>query len=238
VSDEFPQWLRDMVGADGYLGLRYSVWQRRQKKSSHKKPSTKRQTTIFPPELEELRREVLACRRCQISTNRRNAVFGEGNPNAALVFVGEAPGEQEDIQGRPFVGRAGQLLTRLLEELGSSRDEVFIANVLKCRPPGNRTPKAEEILNCHSFLMRQLRLIKPRVVCALGSVAAQTLLKRSGSMSRLRGRFFRSGSFWIIPTYHPAYLLRNPAATDTVRSDIQAALRVARGEEPPQHLVT
>ena len=238
MGERFPQWLQDMVNADGYLGLRYSVWQRRQKKPSRKETSFSKPTTGFPPEMEELRREVLACRRCQISASRRNAVFGEGNPNAALVFVGEAPGEQEDIQGRPFVGRAGQLLTRLLEELGSSRDEVFIANVLKCRPPGNRTPKAEEILNCHPFLMRQLRLIKPRVVCALGSVAAQTLLKRSDSMSRLRGRFFRSGSFWIIPTYHPAYLLRNPAATDTVRADIQAALRVARGEEPPQHLVT
>jgi len=231
-ENEIPEWLRDVAAADGYLGLRYSVWPRAAKKAlpEQRQKSTKTQKSQeFPPELEALRREVLSCQKCRIASQRRNAVFGEGNPSAKLLFVGEAPGEQEDIQGRPFVGRAGQLLDRLLEEAGYSRNSVFIANVLKCRPPGNRTPRADEILNCHPFLMRQLRIINPRVVCALGAVAAQTLLKRTGSMSRLRGRFFRVGSFWVVPTYHPAYLLRNPAATDTVRNDIQLAIRVAEG---------
>lgn len=239
-NKEYPLWMKDLVEADEYLGLRFSVWADVRRSVSRKvgRQRSSRFQDFSSSELEELRKEVLSCRRCKIASQRRNVVFGEGNPAARIVFVGEAPGEQEDIQSRPFVGRAGQLLTQILDELGSSRQEVFIANVLKCRPPGNRTPRPDEILNCYPFLSRQLRIINPRVVCALGAVAAQTLLKRSNPMSRIRGRFFRKDSFWLIPTYHPAYLLRNPAATDTVRKDINIALRVASGEEPPEELIT
>lgn len=151
---------------------------------------------------------VSGCKRCALASRRTNVVFGEGNPEAALVFVGEAPGAEEDAAGRPFVGRAGKLLTKIIEAMGFSRDEVYICNVLKCRPPGNRTPAPEEILHCSPYLHEQLAVIAPRAICALGAPATSTLLGTKEGITRLRGRFFSYRGIPTMPTFHPAYLLR------------------------------
>ena len=158
-----------------------------------------------------LRETVLGCTRCaELAETRKNVVFGAGNANAKLVFVGEAPGHDEDLQGLPFVGPAGQLLTKIIESIGLKRDEVFICNVLKCRPPNNRSPLPYEIANCEPYLLKQLDLIKSQVICALGTFAAQTLLKTSLPISNLRGRFHDFHGIKLMCTFHPAYLLRNP----------------------------
>ncbi|MBI1978369.1 MAG: uracil-DNA glycosylase [Candidatus Omnitrophica bacterium] len=159
----------------------------------------------------ELRGTVLKCTKCtQLATARKSVVFGSGNASAKLVFVGEAPGYEEDIQGLPFVGRAGQLLTKIIESIGLSRQSVFICNVLKCRPPGNRNPSPDEIANCEPYLFKQLELIQPKMICALGTFAAQTLLKTTTPISGLRGKFYDFRGAQLICTFHPAYLLRNP----------------------------
>lgn len=163
--------------------------------------------------LAELERQVRRCQLCDLARTRTNVVFGEGNPQARLVFVGEAPGHEEDLQGRPFVGRAGELLTKIIEServLGMRREEVYICNILKCRPPGNRTPDPFEIARCLPYLSAQLDIIQPQVVCCLGAVAAQALLGTREPIGRLRGRMFDFRHGKLIATYHPAYLLRNP----------------------------
>jgi len=176
--------------------------------------------------LEAVRTELADCRRCSLGSLRHRLVFGEGNPRSELVFVGEAPGADEDAQGKPFVGRAGQLLTKIIAAMGLKREEVYICNILKCRPPGNRNPQPEEIIACEPFLIRQLEAIRPRVICALGSFAAHTLLKSEAPISTLRGRFHRYQGIPLMPTYHPAYLLRNPGAKKQVWEDIQAIMKV------------
>ena len=163
-------------------------------------------------EFSKLRNEVLACTRCsELTRTRHTVVFGSGNPKADLVFVGEAPGYYEDQQGLPFVGKAGELLTRMIEAMGLKRSDVFICNVLKCRPPNNRNPAPEEIINCQPYLERQLALIKPKVICAMGNFAAQTLLKSTRSITQLRGETYDLNAVPCVPTFHPSYLLRNPA---------------------------
>ena len=179
-----------------------------------------------PLDLEQLRGELGDCRRCRIHLGRRNIVFGEGSPRAALAFVGEAPGADEDAQGRPFVGRAGQLLTRIIEAMKMKRPEVYICNILKCRPPGNRNPAPAEIAACEPFLVRQLEAIRPRAICALGTIAAQTLLKTGAPISILRGRWHSYHDIPLMPTYHPAYLLRNPAQKRQVWEDVQQIMRL------------
>jgi DNA polymerase len=174
-----------------------------------------------------LQREAVACTACALHKTRTNVVYGVGSPAAPLLFVGEAPGADEDRLGEPFVGRAGQLLTRALEQLGVRRDQVYIANVLKCRPPGNRKPEPEEIAQCFPYLRRQIEIIRPKVLCALGAVAAQTLLGTSDSISKIRGRFFDYA--WIrgirvLPTFHPAYLLRSPWETPKFKQDLRRVL--------------
>ncbi len=165
--------------------------------------------------MEEIASQVRVCRKCEIGSTRTHAVPGEGNPQARLVFVGEAPGGDEDVQGRPFVGRAGQLLTKMIYAMGLGRDEVFICNILKCRPPNNRDPKPEEIHNCLPYLKRQLELLQPEVIVALGAHAARTLLETDLAIGKLRGRFHEyrfseeAPPAKLMPTYHPAYLLRN-----------------------------
>lgn len=171
--------------------------------------------------LEDIRSDMGDCKRCDLSALRSNLVFGEGNPEADLVFAGEAPGADEDMQGRPFVGRAGQLLTRIIEAMGLKREDVYICNILKCRPPGNRNPKPEEIEKCEPFLIRQIESIKPKAICALGTFAAKTLLKTDAPISMLRGRFHLYHDIQLMPTYHPAYLLRNPGAKKPVWQDMQ-----------------
>ena len=171
--------------------------------------------------LEALKKEVASCVKCELCETRTNAVFGAGNPKAKLMFVGEAPGMEEDLRGLPFVGRAGQLLTKIIESIGLKREDVYIANVLKCRPPNNRNPLPTEILTCEEYLSRQIELIKPKVICALGKFAAQTLLRTTESITRLRGRFFDYKNALLIPTFHPAYLLRNPNDKRLVWEDMK-----------------
>jgi DNA polymerase len=162
------------------------------------------------------------CTRCKLHTlGRRQVVFGVGHPQARLMFVGEAPGEDEDRQGEPFVGRAGQLLTKIIEAIGLTRDQVYIANVIKCRPPGNRNPEIDEVGTCEPFLFRQIAIVQPRVVVALGKFAAQSLLRSTEPITRLRGRTFEFRGASLIPTFHPAYLLRNPPAKREVWEDMK-----------------
>jgi len=176
--------------------------------------------------LNEVRMDLGDCRRCALHGGRKNIVFGEGNPHAGLVFVGEAPGADEDEQGRPFVGRAGQLLTKIIEAMKLQRQDVYICNILKCRPPGNRNPESGEIAACEPFLVKQLESIRPKVICALGSFAAHTLLKSDVAISLLRGRFHRYHDIPLMPTYHPAYLLRNPSQKRQVWEDVQQIMKL------------
>jgi DNA polymerase len=174
-----------------------------------------------------LRDEALACTKCGLHRTRTQVVFGVGTPRAALMFVGEAPGADEDARGEPFVGRAGQLLTRTLAELGVQRTEVYIGNILKCRPPDNRKPEPGESAQCFPFLRRQIEIIRPKVLCALGAVAAQGLLGSTDSISRIRGQFFDFP--WIrglrvFPTFHPAYLLRSPWEMPKFKQDLRRVL--------------
>jgi len=170
--------------------------------------------------------EIKDCRKCPLRRTRKKFVFGEGNPMAKLVFIGEAPGSDEDLEGRPFVGAAGKLLTRIIENgLQMRREEVFIANILKCRPPGNRNPLPGEIEQCEPHLIRQLAIIQPRIICALGTFAAQTLLRTKISISSLRGQVHYYQDIKVIPTYHPAALLRNPSWKRSVWEDIQLLKR-------------
>jgi DNA polymerase len=172
-------------------------------------------------ELNHLKKLTANCTNCSLYKSKRNLVFGEGSPKAKLVFVGEAPGLEEDLQGLPFVGRAGQLLTKIIEAMGLTRAEVYICNVLKCRPPNNRSPLPEEIAQCRQTLWKQLKLIEPKVICALGKFAAQSLLDSQEPISNLRGKFFEIQGIKIMPTYHPAYLLRNPNDKKIVWEDIK-----------------
>lgn len=160
--------------------------------------------------LDAIREDIGECTRCKLHEHRTNIVFGEGNPQAKLVFVGEGPGADEDATGRPFVGRAGQLLDKIIAAIGLKRDDVYIANVVKCRPPGNRTPERDEVATCEQFLFRQLALIQPKVVVALGSPAFQCLLRTKETITRARGNWRDWNGIKVMPTFHPAYLLRSP----------------------------
>lgn len=172
--------------------------------------------------LAEVRADIGDCTRCKLHTlGRQQIVFGVGNPAADLMFVGEAPGADEDVQGVPFVGRAGQLLTKIIEAIEMTRDEVYIANVIKCRPPQNRNPEPDEVNTCEPFLFRQIDLIKPKVIVALGKFAAQTLLRTQEPISRLRGRVLDYRGTKLVPTFHPAYLLRNPSSKREVWEDMK-----------------
>jgi DNA polymerase len=162
------------------------------------------------------------CSRCKLhALGRRQVVFGVGNPEADLMFVGEAPGEDEDRQGEPFVGRAGQLLTKIIESIGLRREQVYIANVIKCRPPGNRNPEPDEVASCEPFLFRQIDVVAPKVIVALGKFAAQSLLKTTDPITRLRGRTYQYRGAVLIPTFHPAYLLRDPSKKREVWEDMK-----------------
>ena len=176
-------------------------------------------------DLKSLQREVSNCKRCSLHKTRRNIVFGSGNPEAELMFVGEAPGEDEDRQGLPFVGRAGQLLTKIIEAMGLKRSDVYIANILKCRPPNNRPPLPAEIEECEDVLKRQIDIIKPKVICTLGKFASQTLLRTETSISALRGNFKEYNAILLMPTFHPAYLLRNPNDKKLVWADMKKIMK-------------
>ena len=177
-------------------------------------------------QLTNICQEMANCRLCQLAKTRHNLVFGDGNSHAQIVFVGEAPGADEDEQGLPFVGRAGQLLTDIIVKgMKLDRKDVYICNILKCRPPGNRNPLPDEISKCETFLKKQLQIISPKIICALGTFAAQTLLKTDIPISALRGRFHSYEGIKLMPTYHPAYLLRNPSAKKPVWEDVQMIMK-------------
>jgi uracil-DNA glycosylase family 4 len=178
--------------------------------------------------LPELAAVAKQCTACRLHQGRTHVVFGVGNPQAELMFAGEAPGRDEDLQGEPFVGRAGQLLTRIIEAIGMKRQDVYIANVIKCRPPNNRNPEADEIAQCEPFLIRQIALVQPRLIVALGTFAAQTLLQTKLPISQLRGRFHTYQGVKLMPTFHPAFLLRNPERKRAVWEDMQMVQRELR----------
>lgn len=205
------------------------------------KLSTKR---ILTPDrvsaLMKLREEIGDCKRCKLSKQRKNIVFGEGNPEASLMFIGEAPGSEEDIQGRPFVGEAGQLLNRLIIKMGFKREEVYIANIVKCRPPFNRDPEEDEIKTCFPFLERQIEVISPSVIVSLGRISAWTLLRTKIPITRLRGKFYDYKGIPLMPTFHPAYLLRNPKDKWLVWSDMQQVierLKARKQGKSPENLM-
>ncbi len=174
--------------------------------------------------LERIREDLGECTRCRLHEQRNKIVFGAGNPRAELVFVGEGPGHDEDVQGLPFVGRAGKLLTQMIEAMGLTRDLVYICNVVKCRPPENRKPEDDEVATCSPYLYRQLDAIAPKAIVCLGGTAAQALLKTKDSISRFRGTWFDFRNTKLLATYHPAYLLRNPAAKGEVWKDLQKVM--------------
>ncbi len=182
--------------------------------------------------LEEIRADLEGCRRCALCQGRHNIVFGVGNPHARLVLVGEAPGREEDEKGEPFVGEAGRLLDRILFAVGLRREDVYICNVEKCRPPGNRDPLPEEIAACEPFLQRQLAAIRPRLIVTLGRFAAQTLLRDQTAISRLRGQWREYQGIPLLPTFHPAFLLRNPASKREVWEDMKSVMQRLRTLEP------
>lgn len=173
----------------------------------------------------QLEKDLDGCRRCKLHSTRKNIVFGEGNQKARILFIGEGPGEQEDLQGRPFVGRAGQLLTKMIEAMGLKRQDVYIANVVKCRPPDNRYPEPDEVSTCSPFLFRQVGLLKPEIIVTLGKCATQSVLGQEIIISKVRGKIMPFKGSKLIPTFHPSYLLRNPAAKKEVWQDLKLVLK-------------
>jgi uracil-DNA glycosylase family 4 len=175
--------------------------------------------------LEDLKQYIGDCKRCKLCQGRMKLVFGEGSPEAKLVFVGEGPGRDEDLAGRPFVGEAGKLLTKIITAMGLTREEVYICNVVKCRPPKNRDPEDDEVEACLPFLKEQINLIRPHVICILGRVAGQALLGKEFTITRERGSWYSFMEIPVMPTFHPAYLLRNPSAKRQVWEDIQKVMK-------------
>jgi DNA polymerase len=180
--------------------------------------------TVFT--LTEIREELGDCRRCKLSPSRTNIVFGTGSAQAELMFIGEGPGEEEDLQGLPFVGAAGQVLNNLLSKLGLRREEVYIANIVKCRPPRNRDPEADEIAQCLPFLKKQIKSIRPKVIVTLGKVAAQALLETAIPVTKLRGKWQRFGEIPVMPTFHPSYLQRFPRERQKTWEDMQQVMEL------------
>ncbi|MEA1948827.1 MAG: uracil-DNA glycosylase [Thermodesulfobacteriota bacterium] len=180
---------------------------------------------LLPETLEAIRIDLGECRRCRLSESRKNIVFGAGDPHARLVFVGEGPGYDEDQKGEPFIGAAGRLLTKIIEAIKYTRNQVYICNIIKCRPPGNRNPLPDEIEVCLPFLKRQIAAIKPDFICALGTFAAQALLETTMPISKLKGRFHDYNRIKVLPTYHPAYLLRNPGKKRDVWEDMKKLMK-------------
>lgn len=192
--------------------------------SAPKKLNTVKKRSDSPVNIQEVRRKALQCMQCSLHKTRKRVVFGAGNLKAELMFVGEAPGYDEDVQGLPFVGRAGSLLTKIIEAMGYKREEVYIANILKCRPPDNRPPRPDEIEQCEPYLLAQIGAIQPKVIVALGNFAAQTLLKTDRKVSGMRGIFHEYQGVRLMPTYHPAYLLRNPNDKKLVWDDMKQVM--------------
>ncbi len=237
--DQFAEHLK-FFGELGVAGYRRdAAWAARAES-----PVASRESTVQSPEpkaqspepgviasLAALREDIGDCVRCKLCTlGRKQIVFGVGNPNADLMFVGEAPGRDEDIQGIPFVGRSGQKLTQIIEAIGLTREDVYIANVIKCRPPENRNPEPDEVEQCEPFLFRQVDIIKPKVIVTLGTFAAKSLLRSTEPISRLRGRVYEYRGAKLVPTFHPAFLLRNPSCRREVWEDMKKVRALLNGE--------
>jgi len=195
------------------------------------KTNTKNISSDKNKQIAELYAHVENCKQCSLYSSRTNLVFGSGNLDAELIFVGEAPGRDEDLQGKPFVGAAGALLTKIIEAMKLKREDVYITNVLRCRPPGNRNPLPDEVISCKPYLVELLEIIKPRVICTLGKFAAHALLNETAPISRLRGRFFDFHGITLLPTYHPAYLLRNPEDKKLVWEDMKKIMKFLKTNE-------
>jgi len=213
--------------ADGRSEARFPV---SSATASERPPTAARSLSLFEAEaprrqgletLDEIRADLGDCQRCKLAAGRKNIVFGQGSPRAELVFVGEGPGADEDERGLPFVGRAGQLLNRMLQMVAIRREDVYICNVVKCRPPGNRTPERDEVEACSPFLFRQIEAIRPRLVCCLGAPAVKTVLGLKDGILKLRGRFYDLGRSKALATVHPAYVLRNPREEKILREDFE-----------------
>jgi uracil-DNA glycosylase family 4 len=192
-------------------------------------PTSQPISLLFPPKigdgtLQTIREDIGDCIRCKLHRGRTKIVFGDGHPQAKLLFIGEGPGRDEDLQGLPFVGRAGKLLTQMIEAMGLKRSDVYICNVVKCRPPENRAPEKDEVAACSPFLFRQIDLVAPQVIVCLGSIAAQTILETTRGISQFRGQWLEFRGRKLMATYHPAYLLRNPAAKSEVWKDLQKVM--------------
>jgi len=174
--------------------------------------SSSEENYVMPEELQDLEKMVLNCHLCNLSKSRNKVVFGEGNPNSKIMFIGEAPGREEDLQGKPFVGRSGELLTKMIENvLNVKREQVYISNIVKCRPPQNRDPEIEEVESCKPYLLKQIEIIKPKVIVTLGRIAFKYLLNNETPITKARGNLYSFKGIKVIPTYHPSYLLRNPS---------------------------
>jgi uracil-DNA glycosylase family 4 len=225
----------DELGVAGYR--KDPFWSARAESEEHRvaegpEPEAQSLESGVVESLEAIREDIGECVRCKLcALGRKQIVFGVGNPSANLMFVGEAPGRDEDIQGIPFVGRAGQKLTQIIEAIGLKREDVYIANVIKCRPPQNRNPEPDEVEQCEPFLFRQIDTIKPKVIVALGTFAAKSLLKSNDSISRLRGRVFEYRGAKLVPTFHPAFLLRNPSCRREVWEDMKKVRALLNGED-------
>jgi len=178
--------------------------------------------TNMPEELKELNKMVQNCHRCNLSKTRKNVVFGEGNPNAEIMFIGEAPGREEDLQGRPFVGKSGDMVTKMIQKvLLLKREDVYIANIIKCRPPQNRNPEIEEIEACKGYLLKQIEIIKPKIIVLLGNIALHSLLNLNIGITKARGKLYDFNGIKVIPTFHPSYLLRNPTKKKETLQDLK-----------------
>jgi DNA polymerase len=227
MSEEYKQQaleiiatLRDYVEEQQKRGMRSvpAVSQRAVERESPRPISSQ----LKKDYLQAVREEIGDCTRCRLHAGRKNIVFGAGNPAARLVFIGEGPGEEEDLQGEPFVGKAGQLLTRMIQAIQLDRNDVYIANIVKCRPPGNRDPQEDEIDTCLPFLKKQLAVIQPRIICTLGRFSTQALLGTKEGITKLRGRFYELESgVKVMPTYHPSFLLRSPEKKREAWEDLQ-----------------
>ena len=220
LTEEYFIQQGDLYGKEFYLDLDFSIVEK----------------SDGPKTLSEFNHEIQNCQKCQLSKSRNHVVFGAGNPQANLMCVGEAPGYEEDKQGEPFVGAAGQLLDKILAAIGFNREEVYIANIVKCRPPGNRDPESEEVAECLPFLKKQITMIQPKIILALGRVAAQNLLSTQQSLSSLRGTVQQFENIQVVVTYHPAALLRNPQWKRQTWEDVQNLRKIydkTVGDKPP-----
>ena len=215
LVDEVRAWLAWVEES----GLQNLAPERRRAEPDRSRP------TVKLPLLEAVRSEIGECTRCKLHKGRTNIVFGVGNPEARLMFVGEAPGEDEDLQGYPFVGKAGQLLTKMIEAMGLRREDVYICNTVKCRPPNNRNPEPDELLACEPFLKGQLGAVKPEAIVTLGKFAAQALLREQTPITRLRGQWREYEGIPVMPTFHPAYLLRSPGEKAKVWEDLKQVMK-------------